>query len=161
MKTIRDKRNSGLTLIEIMISIVVVIIAVIGAMGYRYYCALDARKADVQTTAARLGSMLLENWKAAGGYSRLDPLNGYDPEDLAFDPEVIISDSGGIGPGGFDDEFGNYLIEVNRVGYYATLSYQDTAGQPRVLSVCVAWMPRDQAWDAEASESVGLTTHVN
>ena len=162
MKRITIKQYSGLTLVEIIITILVVVIAFIGAMGYRYCCALNARKADVQVSAARLGAMLLETWKAAGGYSRSDPLNDYNPEELAFGPEVLITDSGSTGPGGLENEFGNYLIVANRVNYYATLSYQDVAGQSRTLSVNVAWMPRFQQWDpSEPYQSVNLTTYAN
>lgn len=160
MKIIHERKNGGLTLIEIMVSIIIIIIGVIGAMGYRYYCALDARRADVQVTAARLGSMLLESWKAAGGYSPSDPMNNYNPVDLAYFPEVTISTSGSTGPGGFNDVFGKYLVVANRVNYYATLSYQDVTGEPKVLNVCVAWMPRNQTWDASEYQSVKLTGYT-
>jgi hypothetical protein len=160
MKSIHERQNSGLTLIEIMVSIIVIVIGVIGAMGYRYYCALDARRADVQITAARLGSMFLESWKAAGGYPASDPMNNYNPVDLAHIPEVSISSSGSTGPGGFNDVFGNYLVVTNRVDYYATLSYQEVGAEPRVLNVCVAWMPHNQPWDTSEYRSVRLTDYA-
>ncbi|MHC4623483.1 MAG: type IV pilus modification PilV family protein, partial [Planctomycetota bacterium] len=142
MNSTKARRTSGLTLIEVVVAILVIAIGVLGAIGYRYWCALDARRADVQITAARLGSALLESWKAGGGFAPSEPENNYDPEDLAFEPEVTISASG-TGPGGFNDVFGNYLIVANRANYYATLSYQDAAGEPRCLNVAVAWMPRN------------------
>lgn len=162
MKTMWKKRNSGVTLIEIVVTMVILFIVVLGAMGYRYWCALNARKADVQATGARVGSMLLESWKAAGGLEPSDPLNYYHPENLVLGFDVVISNSGATGPGGFTDTFGNYLVITNRVNYYATLSYQDVAGEPRLLSVNVAWMPWYQAWDtSEPYRAVRLTTYAN
>lgn len=61
------KSRSGLTLIEIMVAITVIIVGVLGAMMYRYHSALDARKADVKIGAARVGLLLLEDWKGTHG----------------------------------------------------------------------------------------------
>lgn len=190
---------AGLTLVEVMVAIVVIMIAVIGAMGYQYHSALDARKADVQITAARLGSMLLYDWKGSGGYSGYsnydvndltdfgddpcdyDPDYDYDiynPEDYDYDIydtndvvlapvlEVYYNCPGPAIPDGFSaldaESNPNYRIVANGVNYYATLSYKDEVGEPRVLNVCVAWMNDYQTWsDSEPYQSVNLTTYAN
>ena len=67
MKTRSVKNRSGLTLIELMIAITVIVVGVLGAMMYRYHSALDARRADVKIGAARVGLLLLGDWKGTRG----------------------------------------------------------------------------------------------
>lgn len=67
MEPTPTKTRSGLTLIELMIAITVVVIGILGAMMYRYHSALDARRADVKMGAARVGLLLLEEWKGTLG----------------------------------------------------------------------------------------------
>jgi len=151
MKIPWKRSSGGLTLIEVMVTVFVIAIAVIGAMGFRYFCALDARKADVQITGARLGWMLLENWKAAGG-------------DATYQPEMnqtqLPSGPGPAQPAGFD-LLGSYHVYLDGAHYYATLSSRDsTAGTARTLNVNVAWMSRGQQWDGSGT-TLGLTTYMN
>ena len=49
----------GLTLVETLIAVIIIVIAVLGSVLYRYHSALAARKADVNMTAARLSLLLL------------------------------------------------------------------------------------------------------
>lgn len=176
--------RDGFSLVEIMVAIVILAVVVIAISGYRYYSALDARKADVQITAARLGSYLLNSWKAVGGYSgysiyELEDPGDYDPGDpndynpsdtdpVEFGPglELYFNAPGSAVPDGFSaldaDSNPNYRIVVNRVNYYTTLSYKDEVGEPRVLNVCVAWTNDYQTWsDSEPYQSVNLTTYAN
>ena len=179
----RAKFAPAVTLIEIMVAILILSIAVLGASGFRYYTAMDARKADVQITAARLASHLLNGWKGVGGYSGysiydlLDP-DDYDPSDpndynpndtdpvsLGLGLDVNFNAPGPDVPAGFSaldsDVNPNYRIVVNRVNYYATLSYKDQVGEPRMLNVCVAWMNDYQTWTEQPYRSVKLTTYAN
>ncbi|MHC4627489.1 MAG: hypothetical protein ACYTDV_10955 [Planctomycetota bacterium] len=55
----------------------------------------------------------------------------------------------------------NFRIVVNDMNYYATLSYKDEDGEPRLLNVCVAWMDDCQTWTGEPYRSVKLTTYAN
>jgi Tfp pilus assembly protein PilV len=57
----RPKTLAAVTLIEVMAAIVMVSVAVLGASGYRYYSALDAKRANMQSTAARIALLLCEN----------------------------------------------------------------------------------------------------
>lgn len=164
MENRQKKRSAGLTIIEIMVAAVVVVVAVIGAMGFRYYCTLDARKADVQITAARVGLMLLEGWKGMGGRSSVYPYNNYDPLNMpAIGPQFqISSDIGPDVPDGFDS-FGSYLVTIEGAYYYATLSHQDEpANDMRILNVFVAW-PEDYPTGtlSDSDRSVRFTTKVN
>jgi prepilin-type N-terminal cleavage/methylation domain-containing protein len=150
MEGSRENSSNGLTLIEVLVTIVVVAVAVLGAMGYRYWCALDARRADVQITGARLGWMLLENWKAAGG-------------DATYQPEMkrmqLPPGPGPAHPTGFVP-LGSYHAYFDGVHYYATLSSKDAAATAaRTLNVNVGWMKRYQEWDASGNHTtLSLTT---
>lgn len=179
----RAKFATAVTLIEVMVAILILSIAVLGASGFRYYAAMDVRKADVQITAARLASLLLYGWKGNGGYSgysfyELNNPGDYDPSDpndynpndtdpVEFGPgfEVNFNTTGPAVPAGFSaldsNANPNYRIVVNRVNYYATLSYKDPVGEPRVLNVCVAWMNDYQVWTEQPYSSVRLTTYAD
>ncbi len=120
-----------------------------------------------------------------GGVDPLDP-NGYDieydydtydaadydydiddPNSIEFCPGLTIYDNapGPAVPDGFNAlDSGtnpNYRIVVNGVNYYATLSYKDEEGEPRILNVCVAWMNDYKTWTEEPYQSVKLTTYAN
>ena len=206
MNMLRKRKVSnraGVLLIEIMVAITVVAVAAIGVGAYRYYSTLDARKADIQVTAARFGSALLQGWKGNGGYSGYAAYEAYVPTDYDpndYDPEYDydtynpadydydlddIEDIGnvmlfGLGleayssiqgapvPDGFmavnsqSESGSNCRVVVNGVNYYATLSYKDEVGEPRVLNVCVAWMNDYKAWtDSGSYQSVTLTTYAD
>ena len=163
MKTKRKKQNSGLSLIEVMVAISVMLIAVIGAMGFRYYCTLDARKADIQVTATRLASMLLEDWAGNGGSS------DYDPTGLAGLTSFSVSGEsvGTTAPEGFNI-LGTYGIVASGVNYHAVLSYlNQTPDVPRTLNVIVAWPHKypigsySKADGPGFYEFVKMTTYAN
>lgn len=81
----------GITLTEVVVTIVIITVVATGGMSYRYHSAANARKADVQITAARLGWLMLDSWKGQGGYSGFsdyDIIEGPDPWDPNdYDPE--------------------------------------------------------------------------
>lgn len=86
------KTRSGLTLIEVMIAITLIVVGVLGAMMFRYGSALDARKADIQVGAGRVALLILEGWKGAAGNPLWDPqgVNGIGDEVLNS-PDISIS----------------------------------------------------------------------
>lgn len=69
-----SKSAGGFTFTEIMGVILVLTVAVLGASAYRYHATLDTRKADLQTTAARVGSLLLETWRGTSNPNTFDPV---------------------------------------------------------------------------------------
>lgn len=195
----RAKFAPAATLIEIIIAILILSIAALSTSGFRYYAAMDARKADVQITAARVASLILSGWKGSGGYSGyskydieggVDPLDPnaydidfdydtYDPYDYEYeieDPNSIVffqgltvyeNAPGPAVPDGYNAlDPGckpNYRIVVNNVNYYATLSYKDNVGEPRILNICVAWTNDHQTWTEQPDhyQSVKLTTYAD
>ena len=180
----KSKTCRGLTLVEVMIVMLISMILVVGVSGYRYHATMNARKADIRITGARLAAYLLNGWKGLGGhsgysiyeledpsdYNPADP-NDYDPTDVdpvSFGSGLTVSSSapGPPVPEGFSalDAIANpnYKIRTNGVSYYATLSYKDVVGEPRTLNVCVAWMNDYQAWDgSQPYQSVSLTTYAD
>ena len=155
-------QRKGLTLIEVMVAAVVIVVAVLGAMAFRYVTALDARKADIQISAARVGLLLLEGWKAEKG------VNTYNPASEFTSGIVIVSTSAGgpavptgfaaLGVGGS----GQFQIKDNQTYFYATLSYKDVANQPRKLNAIVGWRPgAAQGSGSGATQNIKLTAYVN
>jgi type II secretory pathway pseudopilin PulG len=71
-----SKLMGGMTLVEVMIAVAIVIIAALGTMCYEYLCIDHVGIARAELTATRIGQLLLEDWKSDGG--SLD----YNPEDL-------------------------------------------------------------------------------
>lgn len=143
----RTKKNTrGLTLIEVMLAILILGIAVIGAMAYRYYSSLDARIADQQITAGRIGLLLLEGWGGMGGRGPTDPDNNFKPPDFSVPAAkvVVAAGSGPVTPSGFAS-FGSFTAISEGGKYYATLSYQDVDRNGdgildvRILNVTVSY----------------------
>jgi len=163
----RPKSRSAVTLIEVMAAIVIVAIAVLGASGYRYYSTLDAKRADMQSTAARIALLLCENWRGRG-YD-LDRVGTYDPVAHLTSANLVVAASNGVGPA-YPSEFtllGKYQITADGVNYWAALSYDDGADGLRALNVVVAWAQRQTGSAADSAAAAGLdktfklTTYVS
>jgi len=69
----RLKLAAAVTLIEIMVAMVVLAIATLGALSYQYHAAVHARIARVQTAATYAAQLLLEDWKSTGGSTKYNP----------------------------------------------------------------------------------------
>lgn len=159
----RPKSRTGITLIEVMAAMVIITIAVLGASGYRYYSALDARKAAVQSTAARIALLLSENWRGLG----YDRITDFDPvSHLVFPDSDMTIAASGIGPdyaSGFT-LLGRYEIHVNDARYWAALSYTDDDAGLGTLNTVVAWAQRPAASDGitiTLDKTFKLTTFVS
>ncbi len=143
MITRQFKSSRGLSLVETMIAIVILSAAVIGASGYRYYAALDARKADIQMTAARIGLLFCESWHGVNGIETYDP-TASSSSDLQITPITVPAS---YKYAGFTT-LGGYMVvasDANNVNYYAVLSWKDVAAGLRALNVTVAWPQRGQS----------------
>ncbi len=140
MKRALKHNQRGLTLIEVMISMFIILIIVIGVMSYMYACAVNANLADMKAGAARLGLLLLEGWRTQLG----DASGAYDPK-TDFDDNTLIpftqfSDvSPADNPPGLSSNFKYYIIGIDGVQYFVKMSYQDGANSQRELNVAVAW----------------------
>jgi len=153
----KSKRYTGTTLNEVMLAILVVTISIIGGISYRYYSALDGKRASMYSTAARAALLLCESFRGAAGIVSYDPATHLSSDDF-----VITADSGPEAPGGFTS-IGSYKVILNGVTCYATLSYQDVQPGLRALNVTVAYQKRDQAVTGleDMDNTFALTTYVS
>jgi prepilin-type N-terminal cleavage/methylation domain-containing protein len=161
MASINNKHARGMTLIEIMIATVVVLVVVTGIMAYRYYSALDAKKAEVRAMAARVSLLLLEGWKGTGGATDYDPEVAFEAEFpisvSVFGPEIPTDYSGTL-----FNLLGTYEIIVEDVYFYTTMAYLDeTLTEPQTLNICTAWRHNYQDGSiSDTDKSVRLTTYT-
>lgn len=145
----------GLSLIEIVISMVIIGLGVLGTISLRYQSSLDATRAEVGINASRTALMLTETWHGTGGSTTFDPLT------LLGSDLDIEADAGPTKPNGFT-LLGKYRIELNDASYYSTLSYKDIGASLRALNVIITWQRKgieDAAVD-DSDESYALTTYV-
>jgi len=163
MSTGRIKHSKGFSLIEVMVAILILSVAVIGTSGYRYYTALDARKADMQATAARVALMLCESWRGVKGDENYDPTSHFGSElqiTTIADSDIIY-----VAPNGFT-ALGYYQILLNNFPCHMTMSWQDVSSGLRALNVIVAWPQRasyNQSYvlsDDTSEKTFRLTTYV-
>jgi Tfp pilus assembly protein PilE len=162
-----DKFAAAVTLVEAMVAMAILAVAVLGASGYRYYAALDSRKASMHRTAAAIALLLCENWRGRG----YDHTADFNPATHLNGPELSINVSG-VGPDvatGFTllpTPGGKCQIIVDNAYYWATLSYKDEATPGlRALNVVVGWKQAGSktevtTYDANA-KLFKLTTYVS
>jgi len=139
----------GFSLIEIMAALLVLAVAVIGASGYRYYAALDSRKANEQVAAARIGLLLCETWRGVKGESSYDPI-----AQLGSELAIVPSDYEYVDPYyAYTSEgfflLGAYSVTVENTSYEAVLAWKDVSAGLRSLNVVVAWSPQGKSINAD------------
>ena len=159
------RRQAGMTLMEVMISIVLVTVIILGALMVRYHAVKQAVRADAYETAARIGQLLLEGWRST-------ELLVYDPNDRF--PDQLMFQEALDGPDVTADGFtlytgpsaiSHYEVIFNARHYYATLGYipaVTTAGseKPPVIHVAVGFLNNYGVWDGAANINyVKLTSH--
>lgn len=156
------RSRRGVTLVGALVAVVILLMALIGTSTFRYAAALDGRRADAQTTAARVALLLCESWRGLNGDATLDPT-----QLAAGDFGVSQSDWGGhVTPDGFT-LLGNYEIVMDTgdpdgMSYYATLSWNDVQPGFRALNVNVAWAQRSESVEGakNVDKSYALTVYT-
>ena len=152
-----NEQENGFTLVEIMITITILSVAVIGASGYRYYAALDARKGAMKTTAARIGLLLCESWRGVNGTDTYDPV-------AQFSSELAITENLNFNNSGYKDEnftlLGNYEVSINGTNYCAILSWRDVAAGLRAVNIVVVWPLQDGYLQGSPYGPFGLTAYT-
>jgi prepilin-type N-terminal cleavage/methylation domain-containing protein len=160
-------KKHGLTLIEVMMVVLIISVAVIGATSFRTYCVMDAKKADVQINAARVGSMLLETWKGMGGYSSYDPSVEFPLSSYGSQFTITKTTTGLAQPTGFTALANNYQVldKANNVYYYVTLSFKAAVVSPSEPLALNATIVRRQNYAAGSvagtDKTLKMTTYVN
>ena len=69
----KNSRFHGFTIIEVMLAMGIVIIVALGTLTFQYQGVKHSRSAEAQIAAARVGQLLLEDWKSSGGDTDYDP----------------------------------------------------------------------------------------
>ena len=69
MSVRRVKCATAMTLVEVMLAMVILSIAAVGALSYEYHAAGHAKIARAQMCGARTARLLLEDWMSTGGSS--------------------------------------------------------------------------------------------
>ena len=164
MERVRKNRNGGLTLIEVMVSMLVIMIILIGAVSYMYGCAWNARRADVRITATRLGQLLLDSWKTTGsvdeGIWDVEAFNPADADFYSILPNDIGTTADGVPGVGTELRNTRYEVTIDGAHYFITLSYRQDNPNFYLLNACVAW---NRTFGSETLEdnpqSVWLTSY--
>ena len=66
-------RQSGFSLLELIIAIIILGIVAVGSLHYHFYAAQQIRTTKAEQTAMRTAQLLLEDWKSNGGDSNYNP----------------------------------------------------------------------------------------
>ena len=139
MTRFRNCHNNGLTLIEVMITLLLALVIAIGMISYMYASGVNAHQANVKATATRLSLLLLEGWKTQLGAISYDPKDDFlDNTSIPFEEFVDISGNPPYPPG-LPGEFAYYRIKIDGTKYFVKMSYKDGADNQRELNVAVAW----------------------
>jgi type II secretory pathway pseudopilin PulG len=173
MKKNRRNHSAGLTLVEVMVVVLIIAVAFIGAMGFRLYSVADAKRADVQVNAARIGSMLLENWKAMGGYTDSLHMAAYTAAISSYSSQIVVrSSSASACPAAPADnpnwqpvmwyEIQDMSEDNSKIGfYYVTLSFKPAASspsEPPALNATIGW--RDKyGQNGTLAHTISITTY--
>jgi hypothetical protein len=134
-KASRIRCRRGVSWVGTLVAVVILRIALIGTSTFRYAAALDGRRADAHTTAARIALMLCESWRGVNGDGTYDPV-----AHLGSDLSVAT----GAGPAKPDDFtlLGSYTVQFDDGAgvedYSTTLSWKDVQPGLRALNVSVA-----------------------
>jgi prepilin-type N-terminal cleavage/methylation domain-containing protein len=146
--------RKGFSLVEVMASVAILIVAVIGTSGFRYYTALQERQAAKQIASARIALTLCESWRGMKGLATFNPAASLSTV------MTIQAGSGPATPAGFTS-LGGYEVQADGANYYARLSWQDINTDLRAMNVIVAWsQTNDQAEFGDTDKSFALTTYT-
>lgn len=126
-------KEQGFTLIEVLFSVVLLIIAITGAIQYRYHAAIETRKANMRNSGAQLAMMLIETWRAADGADTFDT-------EAHFNSAITITPSTGPACPVDYNPVASYAINWSDYDYEVTLSSRDIGGGLRSLNVAIAWL---------------------
>jgi hypothetical protein len=151
----RAKSMKGFTLVDVMLATATFIIAVLGTSAYRYNAALIARRADLQTTAARTALLFCEGWCGERGDPNFNPIGRF-----SGDLDIQQAGSSPAAPTGFT-LLGTYEVVLEGTTYFVTLSRQDVNGL-RALNIIVAWDQHGSGTNQiqDADKQFKLTSYV-
>ena len=154
--------RKGISIVEAMISSIILLIGIFGVFTYRYASALNSAKADSYITSSRIAWLLLENWRGNKGSSTYDPTASDQIGSIGL--TISTMTTGPSVPTGFT-KLGQYKVVINNVNYFVTMSWRNFPAVPGIneLDVIVAWSQRKKgtgvAYD-DVDNSFHLTTYA-
>jgi len=122
-KTLVGGALPGVTLVEAMVTVVVVAVAALGGLSYRYQAVAHGRIASAEMTATRTAQLVLEDWMSTGGSAEYDPATlglGFIPS--AQVPQGYTSTAGLGATAGS----GAYSVQIDGLPMVVVLKYKDT-----------------------------------
>lgn len=159
------KRCGGFSLVEVEVSIMVLLIAITGAIGFNHYSMIDVYKSQARSDACMLGAVIMECWQGQGGLTTFNPVNNLPSAIVnCGNLDIRYSVIGPSAPSGFTIVWNNlipyYRISTNNVIYRVVLSYKMISGK-KYLNVCVAWQNSRVVGFNESNSFVGITESLN
>jgi type II secretory pathway pseudopilin PulG len=142
----QDNMQHGFTIVEVVTSIVVLMIGILGASAFRYHASINERLTRAKVSATRIGMTVLETWHGMDADLTFDPATTL-PASLA--PETVLT--GPAAPAGFTP-ITICHVSLDDTHYYVTLSYKERDPNLRVMSVVVGWRPEYDAGVISASD---------
>jgi prepilin-type N-terminal cleavage/methylation domain-containing protein len=73
-----SRKSGGFTLLELVITILILSVLSVGTIGYQYLATRMASRAKAEITVTRTARLILDNWKKTGGDENFD-LSAVDP----------------------------------------------------------------------------------
>lgn len=123
------------TLVEVVVSILILMILVNGVLGYQYFSTRDVRLSEVQASASRLALLMLESWKGSGGAGTFDPVTQF-----ASELNIAAIEGGPACPDEAFTELGSYGVQMENTYFFVTLSWADASEEePRALNAAIVW----------------------
>ena len=159
-QTCKIRYHQGVSLVDTMVAVVILLIAIIGTSIFRYNAVLDGRKAKAQTAAARIALMLCESWRGINGDVT------FDPTELSTSDLTVSQTTQSLSAEPSDFTLlGRYTVtlnDVHGVTYHTTLSWKDIQSGLRALNVVVAWAQRGPGEDGveNVDKSFELTVYT-
>lgn len=101
----KNSRLHGFTIVEVMVAMAIVIVVAMGTLSFQYNNVRQSRISEAQIAAARIGQLLLEDWKSTGGDTN------YDPNTLGLGFVTIITST-------------SYQIPLDNQTFYIQLAQQ-------------------------------------
>jgi len=120
--TIKPRRIAGaVILLEVMVAMVVLAVAALGALSYQYHAAVQAQTADKQIAGTQIARLVMEDWKSTGGAADYDPASLGLGFVTVFPEENYVDYTGGY-PGSR-----LYILKVDDKLVLTALNYRDIA----------------------------------
>ena len=142
--------NRGVTMVEMVVAIAILSIVSIGCLGYQYFSARLAVRANAELTVTRTARLVLDNWKKTGGDENFEPTS----------LNVGFEKSG-------NGNKTRYLITTNQIPMTVSLQWQDmeydavAAVTLRQIQVTVQWRSDYQEGNVDKNDpSYVMTTYV-